>query len=152
MIDTNMGVAEDNRFVDIKIDSEEELEKKANTLKKQRKPDKKKQDARPTQHQQAAKSMFNFKGAKSKQPLDQPKVKKRQSFDLLLSNLNDMKLYSDEDDDEEEDDDDDREEGRAMNNLDLSYDLSRKDPILNSSTLSGALGNDDSSNQPAFLT
>lgn len=80
----------------------------------------------------------------------------KKPFNLILSNFNEINLYSDYDEDEDDEEDEDdfsgyKRRSSAINqqlqqqstgsatpcNLDLSYDLNRKiDPILNSTTLS----------------
>jgi hypothetical protein len=69
-----------------------------------------------------------------------------QAADILLSNLNEIDLYSDYEDDEDDEIDEDfseiakrnshKQKQQFSNNLDLSYDFNKKDPIFNSSTLS----------------
>lgn len=113
------GSLNEQRFIDINIDSEpdEPTNTKTSKLKTS-----------------SSAHLFNFN-----QPKQKPKKRDAPTFDTLLSNLNEINIYSDYDDDEEDDEDEEDEPGKRTDvyNLDVSYDLNRKiDPLFNSSTIS----------------
>lgn len=152
------SIFDENRFIDINIDSDNDEPKKQplqqQKQQKNKKPKKclaamttKTTTTTSTTTPLTTAHLFNInKSTKpsfaTRKPTKPATSAARKPFDILLSNLNDVGLYSgDDDDDDEEEEHEDEEKAEADKHarvLDLSYDFSRKDPIFNSSTLSSS--------------